>query len=516
MNKTKNAMRNIIFGMGLRLYQIIVPFLMRTAMIYLMSVEYLGLNSLFTSILQVLNLAELGVGSAMVYSMYKPIVDKDTSTICALLNLYKLYYRFVGLVIAVIGLLLTPFIPKLISGEVPNNINIYILYLFNLAATVLTYWLFAYKNSLLQAHQRTDIVSKVTFFTTTIQYVLQLFVLWCFHNYYYYVIVMLVTQILNNLIVAFLANKMYPEYRAKGKLAPKIVKSINQRIKDLFTAKLGATIVNSADTVVISAFLGLTILAMYQNYYFIMSSVMGILTIIFSSCLAGIGNSMITETIDKNYNDFRIITFLINWIVTICMSCFGCLYQPFIILWVGKKYTFDTLVVAMLCVYFYFVIMQQIIGMYKDAAGIWHQDRFRPLVAALVNLTLNLILVRWWGIYAIILSTLISYIVVAIPWMISNVFKYVFKRDWRKYTVDMIFYFFCACIISVVCFVICNFITSKIGNFWKLVINALLCVIISNVLLFIIFRKNIYFKQMLDLIDRITKRKFNRILNIFR
>ena len=98
---------------------------------------------------------------------------------------------------------------------------------------------------------------------------------------------------------------------------------------------------------------------------------------------------MITETIDKNYNDFRIITFLINWIVTICMSCFGCLYQPFIILWVGKKYTFDTLVVAMLCVYFYFVIMQQIIGMYKDAAGIWHQDRFRPLVAALVNLTLN-------------------------------------------------------------------------------------------------------------------------------
>ena len=130
MNKTKNAMRNIIFGMGLRIYQIIVPFLMRTAMIYLMSVEYLGLNSLFTSILQVLNLAELGVGSAMVYSMYKPIVDKDTSTICALLNLYKLYYRFVGLVIAVIGLLLTPFIPKLISGEVPNNINIYILYLF--------------------------------------------------------------------------------------------------------------------------------------------------------------------------------------------------------------------------------------------------------------------------------------------------------------------------------------------------------------------------------------------------
>lgn len=188
MNKTKNAMRNIIFGMGLRIYQIIVPFLMRTAMIYLMSVEYLGLNSLFTSILQVLNLAELGVGSAMVYSMYKPIVDKDTSTICALLNLYKLYYRFVGLVIAVIGLLLTPFIPKLISGEVPNNINIYILYLFNLAATVLTYWLFAYKNSLLQAHQRTDIVSKVTF-------LLQQFSMCCSFLYYGVFIIIIIMSL---------------------------------------------------------------------------------------------------------------------------------------------------------------------------------------------------------------------------------------------------------------------------------------------------------------------------------
>ena len=179
LERTKNATRNIIFGVILKVYQIIVPFLMRTAMIYLMGVQYLGLNSLFTSILQVLNLAELGVGSAMIYSMYKPIAEDDNATICALMKLYKTYYRIIGLIIAVIGCALTPFIPKLISGDVPDNLNVYLLYLLNLGATVLSYWLYAYKNSILQAHQRVDIVSKVTLVTSTIQYSLQLLVLCC-------------------------------------------------------------------------------------------------------------------------------------------------------------------------------------------------------------------------------------------------------------------------------------------------------------------------------------------------
>ncbi|MCI6189341.1 MAG: polysaccharide biosynthesis protein, partial [Clostridium sp.] len=129
IDRTKNATRNIVFGIILKVYQIVIPFLMRTAMIYFMGMQYLGLNSLFVSILQVLNLAELGVGNAMVFSMYKPIVDDDKVTICALMKLYKIYYRFIGLVIAVIGLVLLPFIPKLIHSDLPSGMNIYILYL---------------------------------------------------------------------------------------------------------------------------------------------------------------------------------------------------------------------------------------------------------------------------------------------------------------------------------------------------------------------------------------------------
>ena len=172
-NRTKNATRNIIFGLLQRVYQLLVPFVMRTAMIYWLGVEYLGLDGLFTSILSVLNLAELGVGSAMVYSMYKPVAEEDHKTICALMNLYKIYYRIIGFIVLIGGLIICPFVPQLISGGLPKGLNIYVLFLLNLATTVLSYWLFSYKNSLLQAYQRADIVSKVTMIVNTVRYILQ-------------------------------------------------------------------------------------------------------------------------------------------------------------------------------------------------------------------------------------------------------------------------------------------------------------------------------------------------------
>ena len=167
-SRVNNATRNIIFGVILNLYQIFVPFIIRTAMIYLVGMQYLGLNGLFASVLSVLNLAELGVSTAMIYSMYKPVAVNDKTTLCALLKLYKTYYRIIGTVIGVIGLCLMPFISKLINGDVPADINIYILYLMHLSATVLSYWVFAYKRSLLEAYQRTDLIDKTTMATNTV------------------------------------------------------------------------------------------------------------------------------------------------------------------------------------------------------------------------------------------------------------------------------------------------------------------------------------------------------------
>ena len=223
LKRTKNATRNIVFGMTLKIYQSAMPFLVRTAMIYFMGVEYLGLDSLFVSILQVLNLAELGVGSAMVFGMYKPIVEDDTVTICALMKLYRTYYRIIGLVIAVVGLALTPLIPRLIKSDLPPELNIYVLYWLNLAATVFSYWLFAYKNALFQAHQRNDVVSKINLVTYTLRYIVQFIIIFFIKDYYLYIIAVLATQILTNIITAVAAARIYPNYKAQGELDKKPV-----------------------------------------------------------------------------------------------------------------------------------------------------------------------------------------------------------------------------------------------------------------------------------------------------
>lgn len=507
IERIKNASRNMFFGIILNVYQIIIPFVMRTAMIYFMGVQYLGLNGLCTSILQVLNLAELGVGSAMIYSMYKPIAEDDTKRICALLKLYKTYYTIIGVIIAVIGLILTPFIPDLISGDIPIGINIYVLYLLNLATTVLSYWMLAYKNSVLHAHQRVDVISKVTMTTSTMQYVLQFLVLWLFKNYYLYVIVMLATQVLTNIVTAIVASRMYPNYKAKGKLKQTEVKEINRRIRDLFTSKIGAVIVNSADTIVISAFLGLTALAVYQNYYFILTAVIGFVTIVFNSCMAGIGNSLIVETKEKNFNDLKKFTFLIVWISGFCSSCFLCLYQPFMKVWVGEELQLPFSVVICLVIYYFIYEINQLLNMYKDAGGIWHEDRFRVLVTAITNLSLNLIMVQFWGIYGIILSTVLSMLLVGMPWLFYNLFTTLFKKSQLYgYLKNLLLYVIVSLVSCVLTYFICNKVI--LGNWATIIVRGIICCIVPNVIFLIVYHRRSEFKECLQLVDKMTKGKF--------
>lgn len=511
IERTKNAGRNMMFGGILKIYQIAVPFLMRTAMIYLMGVQYLGLNSLFASVLQVLNLAELGVGSAMVYSMYKPIAEDDNATICALMKLYRKYYRAIGFIIAIVGCSVTPFIPKLISGDVPAGINIYILYLLNLGATVLSYWLFAYKNSILQAHQRTDIVSKVNLITNTVQYGLQLLVLWAFHNYYFYVIVMLATQAFTNIVTAVAADRLYPQFEPKGKVSDIEMDRINRRIRDLFTSKIGGMIYDSADTIVISAFLGLTILAVYQNYFYILNAISGLIAVVFGACTAGIGNSIVVETKEKNYSDFHAFTFMICWIAGWCSVCLLCLYQPFMELWVGEDLMLAFLAVICFVVYFFVRQLNALFNLYKDASGMWHEDRFRPLAAALTNLALNLILVQYIGVYGILLSTVLAILCVGMPWLLHNLFTVIFEKKYMWHYIGRLSRYCVVVLFSCVAtYLVCSRI--NIGLIPTILIRGVICVIVPNAIYYLSFRKTEEYQQALHLANNMTKGKINTVL----
>ncbi len=506
VERTKNATRNIVFGFALKIYQLVVPFLMRTAMIYFMGVQYLGLNSLFTSILQVLNLAELGVGGAMVYSMYKPIAEDDKVTICALMRLYKKYYRIIGGAIAVVGIIITPLIPSLVKKDLPAGLNIYVLYLLNLAATVLSYWLFAYKNSLFQAHQRLDVTSKVAILTNTFQYAVQFLTIYL-KNYYLYVIATLFTQALTNIITAVVATKMYPEYRAEGNLDKNTIKAINKKIKDLFTSKIGGTISNSADTIIISAFLGLTVLAVYQNYYYILSSIAGFIYIIFQSTTAGIGNSVVVETKEKNLDDLKKFTFMICWIAGFCCACFLCLYQPFMELWVGRELMLEYPIVICLCVYFFVQEVNQLLNTYKDAAGIWHEDRFRPLISSLANLAMNLVMVQFWGLYGVILSTILSMSLIGTPWLLHNLFTTLFSREYLGgYLKRLLLYTSMTIISCVACYFTCLF---KFESLWgTLIFRLAVCCVIPNWLFSIVYRKLPEYMECKVMVKRALKVKF--------
>ncbi|MCI8955868.1 MAG: oligosaccharide flippase family protein [Eubacterium sp.] len=509
MNRTKNASKNIFFGAILKLYQIIIPFILRTAMIKYLGMEYIGLNSLFISILSVLNLAELGVGSAMVFSMYKPIAEDDEVTICALMRLYKIYYRIIGLVILSIGVVLTPAIPKLITGTVPSGINVYILYWLNLGATVVSYWLFGYKTCLLTAHQRTYVSSRTLLCTNSVQYILQFLALALFRNYYYYLFIALFLQAVSNIVSAIIVDKMFPNYHPKGKLDKEVVKQINQRVRDLFTNKLGSVLLNSADSIVISAFLGLSSLAVYNNYYYVINCVMGFITIFYNSITAGIGNSILTETKEKNYTDFKTFQFIVFWIVAFCGSCLLCLYQPFMKLWIGDtKYVLPFTMVILFCVYFLSLQMIRALETYKDAGGIWHEDRFRPLIAAIVNLVINLILVRYIGLYGIIVSTILASLFVNVPWLIHNVFVNIFRRGCWEQVLKMLRYILIDVFIAAVTYILCNFVHGE--GYLAFVLKILICVISSNAMIITIYFKTSEFKEAIQIMWRMVPDKLRK------
>lgn len=503
IDKTRNASRNITFGILLKVYQIFLPFLMRTIMMYTIGVQYLGLNSLFSSILQVLNLAELGVGSAMVFSMYKPIAEDDENTICALLKLYRLYYRFIGIFILIFGILIIPFLPKLISGNIPSDMNLYILYILNLGATVLTYWLFAYRNSVLQAYQRTDVISKITISTETLKYFLQFIVLLIYKNYYFFLIILLISQVINNIIVAIISKRMFPNLVPKGNLDRNMVKSINSKIRDLFTSKLGYTIVSSADTIVISAFLGLTVLAKYQNYYYILNSIIGFMSIIYSSITAGIGNSILTKSVEENYGDFKTFTLLVTFISGICCSCFLVLYQPFMVIWMGKEMLLSNLMIVLFCIYFWFYEMVMMISVYKDAGGIWHEDRFRPLISGIINLILNIVLVKYIGLYGIVISTILSQLCISLPWIINNVCKMIFHRSSKAYFL-LILKNTSIIIFANLIVLFANSLISVEGII-GLLIRGFIAILISSFLLILLLKKDEEYEKAKLLLFRLIK-----------
>lgn len=485
-SRTKNAARNIVWGVVERIAALLVPFACRTVFIKILGAEYLGLSSLFTSILTVLSISELGFGSAIVFSMYKPIAENDNDTLCALLNTYKKVYHVIGTVIFAVGMAIMPFIKFLVKKDCPDDINIYILYFIFLLNTAMSYYMYAYKAALFSAFQRNDLASKRNAFITLTGNISQILILVIFRNYYAYVIIGVFMTVASNIANAMLAKKMFPEIECRGEISDSMKQGIKKRIVGLMSFKIYGVIFTSVDTIIISSFLGLTQLAIYNNYYYIQTSIIAFLTILTTSITAGIGNKMVTNSTEDNYKDFKKCVFLNGWLCCWCAVCLFCLYQPFMKLWVGEKLMFDFPIMVLMVIYFFLPRVTTITFAYREAAGLWYEDRFRPLIASLVNLVLNIWWVRHIGMYGIILSTLFCTAFINIPWGTNILFKNYFKRKPYEYYLMILRFILTTAAAGIITLGISRM--AALDGILNLIFTAALCVIVPNVIFYIAYR----------------------------
>ena len=488
LKRTKNTLRNALFNSLFKCVTIFGPFAVRTSMIYVMGVEYVGLSSLFTAILGVLSLAEMGVGEALVFSMYKPIAQDDAPAINALYALYRRLYRIIGTAVAAIGLLLVPVLPRLVRSDLPPDVNLYVLYGVYLFNTLVSYWLFGYKQSLLLAFQRSDVIGKRSIAILLLRYAAQIAVIHLTRDYYAFVVCLPLSTILTNIANKVIVDRMFPQYRCEGRVPPETERAIRRKVLALIGTKANTIVLNASDNIVISAFLGLALVGKYSNYYYVMHSVAAFLKILYSSMTAGLGNSLETESRDKNFRDFKTLTFLNAWIVMACSCCLLCLFQPFMRLWVKEKGLLPLPMVFLFVVYFYLYAIRRVVLTYKDAGGIWWEDRFRPYVVMAVNLGLNISLCQIIGLYGIILSTLVS-MVVSLPWETFTVFHYIFHSSSLPYWRDWMAFAALTALLAAAAFALCSVLPIPASPF-GLVLRLLLAFTLPNAIWFLLFRRH--------------------------
>lgn len=502
LNRKQNTIRNSLWGIINRIIALAGPFLIRTLIIYILGTEYLGLSSLFTSILQVLSMAELGIGSAVAFSMYDPIAKNNDILICQLLNFYKKIYRVIGIVILTFGICLMPALHLFIRKDVPADINIYYLYILYLINASISYLMFAYKSVLFSAFQREDIISKVYSFLLVIQYIMQAFVLIFFENYYYYYILIPVISIINNIIIDTLTKKYYPDYSPAGKVPDSIIKDIKRKVGGTVISKFCGLTRNTFDSIIISSFLGLTTVAIYGNYYYILSNVASVLVILVTSMKAGIGNSVALDSLRKNFQDYNLFTFMYSLLASWCSVCLLCLYQPFMKLWVGSENMFSFYVVILLCIYFFLQTMGDITNAYSGSVGLWWENRYRTILEAACNLILNICLGYYFGVFGIILATVITLFFFNFIWQTQILFKYYFK-DYNliQYISTYLKYLLVTVIVSVICVSICCLVHVNLAA--DLLIRAILCLLVPGILYFMTYRNNPLFIDAKNFIQRI-------------
>lgn len=416
----------------------ILRFISRTIFIKVLGETYLGINGMLSNVLGLLAFADLGIGSAISFSLYKPLADKNKRKIESLMRFYKKAYFIVALVVLSAGLLILPFLYFFVKSgtEVPYLRVYYVLFLLNMVIG----YLFSYKRTLIIADQKEYKIVPIIIVSNILLTVFQIIVLFVFKNYFIYLLVQTLFVLLENLLVNRYINKQYVDYDFDNasKLSQTELKPIKTNIKALIYHKVGNYFVNSTDNLIISKFLGLSIVGIYSNYAMIVNMINSFIYSALNSVIAVIGNVNAKEKVEKRYDVFRTINFLVFIVFSLCGICLFNLLDLFIAkIWIGDKYLLNFSAVVMICLVFFINGIMQTNDAIKSSAGLYDKDKWVPLVQSAINIVTSVVLVNYIGITGVFVGTVISamFVMIVKPYII---YKYIFERNAFSYYITFI------------------------------------------------------------------------------
>lgn len=497
-----NFSRNAMFAMLFEMLTAVLSFIVRWFFIRNLSIEYLGIGGLFTNILNILSLAELGAGTAIVYSMYKPLAINDVEKIKSLMRFYKRLYLCIGVIISILGVILIPFLSFLINEE-PNipHAEFILIYIFTIVQTVSSY-LFCYRYSIYSADQQEFIIKKYSMLFSVIRSLLQIGVLVFLKNYVEYLLIDILVTWFSNIFLSIKATKDYPYLKEKAtELDKKSLKEIEKNIFALFIYKLGITVATTIDTLLMSKYFGLVAVGIYANYHLIVSYSDKFFSSVLGTITSSLGNLMVTGTDQKKNVVFSALQLIYYWLSTYLSVGLIVLFNPLIGYIFGKEYLFDKAMVTALVVNITFTNFQRPCSLTRDATGLFWHGKLRPLIMSILNIIFSLIAIRMFGMIGIVIGTILSKALTYAWYDPYIVYRYAIKGSLAKYYLNYVFQWGLLVALAIVCNTIYNYM--NFGGFQNIIFGALMVTVVVNGTFLIINARNKTMRYLISLIKPI-------------
>lgn len=506
--RKKSSFKNMITAVSSNVLTIIVGLVAQAVFIKILGSEYLGLNGLFSNVISMLGIVELGMGSAIIYNMYKPIAENDHEKIKSLMQFYKKSYRIITLIISIIGIMIIPFIKYIVDIEsVTVDINVYLVYILFLLETICSYIL-SYKRSMLYADQKEYITNIIHMGYTILVNTMQLTFLYFTHDYYLYLIIKVMMRLVENIVISSYVNRRYSYLLDNNvtKLDSKTEKDIFQKIRALFFHKIGTFIVSGTDNIIISKYLGLVTVGLYSNYYMIINAVQTVINHIIQATRASVGNLLVTESKTKQFDIFNKIRFVNFWISCFSSICIFVIMDSFITLWIGYKFVLPTKVLLVLVINFFIVSSRSTYGAFKEAAGVFYEDRFVPIIESILNIVLSIIFVKKFGLMGVFMGTIGSGLVLWCYSYPKYVYNKLFGRKIADYIKETIYYFIIFILIAGFTYSLAILISFD-NVYLQFISNVLIALIVPNVIMLLLFSKDESFKYFINMLKGLKKRR---------